>query len=142
VSTIQKLKVDHIIIQYVGYSFSRLGAPFWLSKFLDILKKYSSAKIHLFVHETYIRREKNLKTAVYSKLQKMSLKQLCGNSDFIYSNLTYYQTQVKNLGFKCRLCPTPSNLEYAYKNTAPVKPVDKSKVVFMAFGNRDYTYAL
>lgn len=140
--SIKLKKAEHIIFQYVGYSFSKIGSPFWLIKLFKELKKIEGLQIHLFIHETYIRPEKSLKIKIYHYLQKKCLKLLCAEADKIYCNLSFYQNQIKNSGYKSSLCPTPSNFENIYTNNSSQKFLNEEKLIFSSFGNRDYKYSL
>lgn len=141
ITAIQTKQINHVILQYVGYSFSKKGAPFWLINFFKELKK-NNLQIHLFVHETYIRSGTSLKTKIYHYLQKKCLQLLCAKADKIYCNLSFYQQQIKNLGYKSILCPTPSNFENIYEESVPQLILKDEKIIFSSFGNRDYKYAL
>ena len=137
---INEEQAEYILFQYVGYSYSRIGAPFWLIKLLKELKKNKKTKIVLFVHETYVRSSGSLKNKFYHFLQKLCLRYLCGNSDLILCNLNFYQAQVDKLGYKSILCPTPSNFEFTLKKNKQTKAEIKHKI--SSFGNRNYSYSL
>ncbi|WP_017260225.1 glycosyltransferase family 4 protein [Pedobacter arcticus] len=141
VNKIKRHRSDWVIFQYNGYSYNRFGAPNWLSRLFKKITLYSSAKICLIVHETFIRKDNELKLKIYRFLQKRALRVAAEHSNFTVTTTHLYQKQLKELGSKSEVLFTPSNFEnYIIELKKSYKP--KQKLRIGTFGNRDPVFLL
>jgi glycosyltransferase involved in cell wall biosynthesis len=141
VNKIKRHRSDWVIFQYNGYSYNRFGAPSWLSSLFKKITFYSSAKICLIVHETFIRKDKELKLKIYRFLQKRALKIAAKYTNLTITTTHLYQKQLNDLGRKSEVFFTPSNFEnYIIELEKSEKIKDKLRIG--TFGNRDPVFLL
>jgi glycosyltransferase involved in cell wall biosynthesis len=141
VNKIKRNKSDWVIFQYNGYSYNRFGAPNWLTRLYRKIAQFTSAKLCLIVHETYIREEKSLKLKIYRYLQKRTLSAATQYADLILTTTHLYQQQLKEMGRKSEVFFTPSNFENYIDNIA-LKPKTTTKLTIGTFGNRDPSFLI
>jgi glycosyltransferase involved in cell wall biosynthesis len=103
-SGINKVKPDYIIFQYVPYSFSKFGTPFWLIVlFLSIRAK--GYKIATTFHEVALRRRfsktKTLPVQVFQRVIATSLTILSNRNitsmDYFVRELSFFKKDVKKI---------------------------------------------
>jgi glycosyltransferase involved in cell wall biosynthesis len=141
INKIKRQKSDWVIFQYNGYSYNRFGAPSWLAKLYKRIHHYTSAKLCLIVHETYIREEKSIKLRIYRHLQKRTLRTASKYADLILTTTHLYQQQLKEMGRKSEVFFTPSNFENYIENLEFKQQNDKVLTIG-TFGNRDPEFLL
>jgi glycosyltransferase involved in cell wall biosynthesis len=141
VNKIKRHKADWVIFQYNGYSYNRFGAPNWLTKLYRKIEYYTTAKLCLIVHETYIREDKSIKLKIYRFLQKRTLKAASKYADLILTTTHLYQQQLKEMGRKSELFFTPSNFENHIINLQKSTLLNSSLKIG-TFGNRDPHFLL
>ncbi len=141
VNKIKRQKTDWVIFQYNGYSYNRFGAPQWLVRFYKKIGHYTSAKICLIIHETYIRKEESLKLKVYRYLQKRTLRSASKHIDLMLTTTLLYQQQLLEMGRKSELFFTPSNFEN-YIDELEIQPKEEQVLNIGTFGNRDPEFLL
>jgi glycosyltransferase involved in cell wall biosynthesis len=141
VNKIKRNKSDWVIFQYNGYSYNRFGAPNWLIRLYKKIHVYTSSKLCLIVHETFIREEKSLKIRIYHFLQKRTIRRASKYADLVITTTHLYQKQLKMMGIKSDVFYTPSNFEnYILNLEKNSKPNSVLKIG--TFGNRDPTFLL
>lgn len=139
-SLTRRLKPDRVLFQYVGYSFNRIGAPFWLY-FYFLFLKLNRTPLTVIVHETYIRKDHRAKLLIYRYLQKNCLKVLLTLTENLVTNTKLYELQLKSLCKKTILLNlTPSNFEEVLYNDRLVT-IQKNTLI-ISFGARDPKYIL
>ncbi len=141
VNKIKRQNSDWVIFQYNGYSYNRFGAPNWLTRLYKRINHYTSAKLCLIVHETFIREEKAIKLKIYRYLQKRTLRSASKYADLILTTTHLYQKQLLEMGRKSEVFFTPSNFENYIAN---LKKENHSgnKLTIGTFGNRDPNFLL
>lgn len=132
-------KSNIIILQYSGYGFSNIGAPFWLLKEINNLKKKNN-KIIIIFHELYAVSYYPWKSIFfYQFLQKYVFKRLLKSSDYaLVSTKKHFNKWSKINGIKKTIyLPTFSNVgemtKFKYKR-------DNILVVFGLSHSRANTY--
>lgn len=141
VNKIKRQKSDWVIFQYNGYSYNRFGAPSWLTKLYKKIQHYTSAKLCLIVHETYIRKEESYKLKIYRFLQKRTLRFASKYADLILTTTHLYQQQLNEMGRKSEVFFTPSNFEN-YINNLKTDHSNQKNLKVGTFGNRDPQFLL
>jgi glycosyltransferase involved in cell wall biosynthesis len=141
INKIKRQKSDWVIFQYNGYSYNRFGAPTWLAKLYKNIKKNTSSKLCLIVHETYIRKEDSYKLKIYRFLQKRALKIATKYADLIITTTNLYQQQLSEMGRNSEVFYTPSNFEN-YIQTVDYNRKENSILTIGTFGNRDPFFLL
>jgi glycosyltransferase involved in cell wall biosynthesis len=92
---INKLGVKECLIQYVPYSFSRLGIPYHLL-FLFFYIKLSGISVTTFFHEVAIRRQNQpLKLRILGSLQLLLARMLSSISDKSFTSNSLYKNYLK-----------------------------------------------
>jgi glycosyltransferase involved in cell wall biosynthesis len=141
INKIKRHQSDWVIFQYNGYSYDRFGAPNWLARLYKKINHYTTAKLCLIVHETFIRAETSLKLKIYRFLQKRTLRIASKYADIILTTTHLYQKQLNDLGRKSEVFFTPSNFEN-YIDNLNFDENKSSRIRIGTFGNRDPYFLL
>jgi hypothetical protein len=141
VNKIKRHKSDWVIFQYNGYSYNRFGAPNWLTKLYNRIHHYTSAKVCLIVHETFIRDEKSIKLRIYRFLQQRTLRKASKYANLILTTTHLYENQLKAMGRKSEVFFTPSNFEN-YIEELNDSQTSEERLKIGTFGNRDPKFLL
>lgn len=141
VNKIKRQNSDWVIFQYNGYSYNRFGAPNWLTRLYKKINYYTSAKLCLIVHETFIREEKELKLKIYRFLQRRTLRSATKYADLILTTTHLYQQQLAAMGRQSEVFFTPSNFENYIANLKKENHTG-NKLKIGTFGNRDPHFLL
>jgi hypothetical protein len=103
---------DWVSLQFVPFSYDPKGLPLWLSGFLKEVK--GSYKWHLMFHELWVgmNKEASMKLKVWGQVQKLIIIIIIRKVKFnlIQTQSSYYQLQLKNLGFSVDLLALFSNI--------------------------------
>lgn len=125
---------DWVSIQYVPYSFSENGIPFF---FVSNLKKiFGNVNYHIMYHELWVGKQKRtaLKLKFIGSLQKLAIKnmKLKLNPKIVHTHSEVYIKQLNSIGFNVKKLPIPSNINklnyFDYE-------FDKKKEFYTFFGN-------
>ncbi|MDQ6609174.1 MAG: hypothetical protein M3Y85_05080 [Bacteroidota bacterium] len=109
---IDKFSPDLISLQFVPFSFSKYGLPFFLNRYLSSIAK---GKIkHVMFHEIWVglAYESSLKLKILGSIQRLIIKNLMQKlkPDFIDTNTTLYRKQLFSLGYASKYLPLFSNI--------------------------------
>jgi len=133
---IQKKQPDLLLIQYVPYSFSKNGFPFYFT-FVLILLRIGGTKMLISLHEISVRfLENGFRSFFRAFLQRLIAYTLCCISTNILTSNKYYASLL--YPFKARVIPIPSNFEQLINTGIKTDDESNNRIVITSTANRCY----
>lgn len=99
-----------LFLQYVPYSFSRWGLPFYLWFYLLVVKLFQ-VKVHVYFHEVAVRTTRQpWKKKILGKMQLILARVLCLIADRSFTSNQFYANMIGSRK-SVLVIPVPSNID-------------------------------
>lgn len=132
---IEAFKPDWVSLQYVPYSFSPKGLPFWFTFHLSLIRGPWSW--HIMFHELWIGRSNRTKDFITSCIQEHLIKYLVMmlRPMVIHTSIEHYRTMLSRIGLRSALLPLHSNIPVFTSNKYEI--YREAYWIFLFFGSLD-----